>query len=486
MKQARADIQACARYFEFYGGAADKLHGETIPFLKGYLVATEREPHGVTGHIIPWNYPAQMYGRSMAAALAVGNATVLKPAEDACMTPLRLTELAAEVGFPGGAINVVPGYGEEAGAALTAHPGIDFMSFTGSPEVGTLVQTACAKNHIGCTLELGGKSPQVVFADVDLETALPTLVNAIVQNAGQTCSAGSRLLVERSGYDRIVGAVIERFGKLQAGTPEMDLDLGPVINPGQRKRVERFCNGAGGDGIPLLAEGRIADGVPEGGYFVAPKLYGPGPARQHARPRRSLRAGHGVIPFDDEADAIATANGTEFGLIAGVWTENARRATRVARQVRAGQVYVNAYGAGGGIELPFGGMKSRGTAARRDLPRSTTSRCSRPSSSSTTDAGIGRDGSEAAARRRIAEDLGLGPDRAFRLQRPGRIGLVAVERMMGADGPVRLEEGSRAKATRSASRFAMIASATFGSLIRPTAMLAMPASRLTVAAWGTW
>jgi aldehyde dehydrogenase (NAD+) len=367
MKQARADIQACARYFEFYGGAADKLHGETIPFLNGYFVATEREPHGVTGHIIPWNYPAQMFGRTLAPALAAGNATVIKPAEDACLTPLRLAELAAEAGFPEGAINIVPGLGPEAGAALIAHRGIDFLSFTGSPEVGVLVQTAAARNHIGCTLELGGKSPQLVFADVDLDAALPSLVNAIVQNAGQTCSAGSRLLVEKSGYDRIVGAVIDRFSTLRAGTPEMDLDLGPLINPRQKKRVESFCANAASDGIPLLAEGRIAEGVPRNGYFVTPKLFGP-VARANSLAREEVFGPIlAVLPFEDESDAIALANATEFGLIAGIWTQNAKRATRVARKVRAGQVYINAYGAGGGIELPFGGVKKSGHGREKGM-----------------------------------------------------------------------------------------------------------------------
>lgn len=367
MKQARGDIQACARYFEYYGGAADKFQGETIPFLRGYFAATERVPHGVTGHIIPWNYPAQMFGRTLAPALAVGNATVIKPAEDACLTPLRLAELAAAIGFPDGAINVVPGLGAEAGAALAAHRGIDFISFTGSPEVGVLVQTAAASHHIGCTLELGGKSPQIVFADVDLEAALPSLVNAIVQNAGQTCSAGSRLLVERSGYERIVSAVIERFGSLRAGTPEMDLDLGPLINPRQRKRVEAFCRTAAAAGIPLLAEGRIADGTPVDGYFVTPKLFGPVPRSNTLAREEVFGPVLSVLPFEDEADAIALANATEFGLIAGVWTEDAKRAVRVARKVRAGQVYINAYGAGGGIELPFGGMKKSGHGREKGL-----------------------------------------------------------------------------------------------------------------------
>lgn len=367
MKQARADILACARYFEFYGGAADKFHGETIPFLKGYMVATEREPHGVTGHIIPWNYPAQMFGRSLAPALATGNATVIKPAEDACLTTLRLAELAAEVGWPEGAINVVPGLGVEAGAALISHPGVGFLSFTGSPEVGVLVQTEAARNHISCTLELGGKSPQVVFADVDLDAALPSLVNAIVQNAGQTCSAGSRLLVERSSYDRVIEAVVDRFSRLQAGTPEMDLDLGALINPRQKKRVETFIAQAEETGIPLLAQGIIADGAPASGYYVAPRLFGPVPRASKLAREEVFGPVLSVIPFEDEADAVALANGTDFGLIAGVWTQDGKRGTRVARQIRGGQVYINAYGAGGGIELPFGGTRKSGHGREKGM-----------------------------------------------------------------------------------------------------------------------
>ena len=367
MKQARADILACARYFEFYGGAADKFHGETIPFLNGYFAATEREPHGVTGHIIPWNYPAQMFGRTLAPALAAGNATVLKPAEDACLTPLRLCELAVEAGFPEGAINVVPGRGTEAGAALIAHKGVDFLSFTGSPEVGVLVQTEAARNHISCTLELGGKSPQIVFADVDLDAALPSLVNAIVQNAGQTCSAGARLLVERSGYDRIIAAVAERFVKLRAGTPEMDLDLGALINRRQRERVEKFTARAAADAIPLLAEGGIAEAVPGAGFFVTPKLFGPVPRSNILAREEVFGPVLSVIPFADEADAIAAANGTDFGLIAGVWSQDGKRAMRVARKIKAGQVYINAYGAGGGIELPFGGVKKSGHGREKGM-----------------------------------------------------------------------------------------------------------------------
>ena len=277
ISQARADITATARYFEFYGGAADKVHGDTIPFLAGFTALTLREPHGVTGHIIPWNYPAQMVGRTLGAALAMGNATVMKPAEDACLTPLRIARLAAEAGFPAGAINIVTGLGEEAGEALARHPDIDFLSFTGSPEVGTRVQTAAAASHVGCVLELGGKSPQLLFADADLDAALPVIVKAIVQNGGQTCSAGSRLLVERSAYDAVTTDLSRRFSTLRAGTHEMDLDCGALINAKQADRVRGYMDRARARGIPLLAQGSIADSVPEGGFFVRPSLFGPVP-----------------------------------------------------------------------------------------------------------------------------------------------------------------------------------------------------------------
>ena len=211
LKQARADAVALARYCEFYGGAADKVHGETLPFAAGYTALTLREPHGVTGHIVPWNYPMQIVGRSVGAALAMGNACVLKPAEEACLTVLAFARICAEAGLPAGALNVVTGLGEEAGAALAAHPGVDHISFTGSVATGALVQTAAARNAVPVTLELGGKSPQIVFADADLDAALPFLVNAGIQNAGQTCSAASRILVERPVLEAVRARMAERY-----------------------------------------------------------------------------------------------------------------------------------------------------------------------------------------------------------------------------------------------------------------------------------
>lgn len=360
MKQARNDIAACARYFEFYGGAADKLHGETIPFLDGYQVLIVREPRGVTGHIIPWNYPAQMFGRTLGPALAAGNAAVLKPAEEACLSCIRLAELAAQAGIPAGAVNLVTGLGEEAGAALAAHPGIDFLSFTGSPEVGTLVQKAAADHHVPCVLELGGKSPQIVFDDADVERALPVIVGAIVQNAGQTCSAGSRVLVQRTIYEEFVAALAKRMNGVRVGSHESDLDCGPVISRVQHERVRGFLDRARRDGIPVVAEGQLDRGAPEGGYYVRPTLLGPVPLDHELAREEVFGPVLAAIPFDDEDDAVRIANGTDYGLIAGIWSENGARQMRLAKRLRVGQVYINGYGAGGGIELPFGGFKRSG------------------------------------------------------------------------------------------------------------------------------
>jgi aldehyde dehydrogenase (NAD+) len=367
MTTARNDIKVLGRYFEFYGSAADKVHGETIPFLPGHQVSLLREPLGVTAHIIPWNYPAQMLGRTVAPALAMGNATVLKPAEDTSLSALRFAELATAAGLPEGALNIVTGLGEEAGAALAGHPGIDFISFTGSNEVGTLVQQAAARNAVKCVLELGGKSPQIVFDDVDIERAVPIVVRAIVQNAGQTCTAGSRLLVQRSLFEHFTGRVAEAFAKVRVGTPAMDFDCGPLMNPAQQRRVQRYIDQARAAGIAVLAEGSIAADAPRTGYYVKPTLFGPVPRDAALAREEVFGPVLAAMPFDDEADAIRLANGTDYGLLAAVWTENAGRLQRVAKAVKAGQVFMNCYGAGGGVELPFGGTKRSGHGREKGL-----------------------------------------------------------------------------------------------------------------------
>ncbi|QOF77506.1 aldehyde dehydrogenase family protein [Variovorax sp. 38R] len=367
MAVARADAAAVARYFEFYGGAADKVHGQTIPYLNGYNVSVLRIPHGVTAHIIPWNYPAQMMGRTLAPALAMGNAAVVKPSEDACLSALKLAELAMEAGLPPGALNIVTGLGTEAGAALTAHPGINFATFTGSPEVGMQVQQATARHHVPCVLELGGKSPQIVFDDADLAKAAPIIVRAIVQNAGQTCSAGSRLLVHKGIYDRFVDTIATHFAALKVGTPEQDLDCGPMINARHQARVQAIVRDAVAEGVPRLAEGKLADGLPPGGFFVAPVLFGPVPRTHRLASQEIFGPVLAAMPFDDEDDAVQLANATEYGLVAGVWTENGNRQARMARRLASGQVFINCYGAGGGVELPFGGVKKSGYGREKGL-----------------------------------------------------------------------------------------------------------------------
>jgi len=360
LKQGKADMVAAARYFEFYGTAADKLHGETIPFLNGYTVAIVRDPHGVTGHIIPWNYPAQIFGRSVAASLACGNACVVKPAEDACLSVIRISELARDIGLPAGALNVVAGLGGEAGAALSAHPGLNFISFTGSPPTGAAIQAAAARNNVGCTMELGGKSPQLLFADADIEAAGPVIINAIIQNGGQTCSAGSRVLIERKAYEAFAKAIAKRFAKVRAGAHDKDLDLGAMINAKQQARVNSYLARAKEEGVPILARGAIDAEAPKGGFYVTPTLFGDVPRDNAIAYDEVFGPVLAMLPFDDEADAVSLANGTPYGLIAGVWTSDAKRSMRVARAMRCGQVFVNGYGAGGGVELPFGGVKKSG------------------------------------------------------------------------------------------------------------------------------
>jgi len=360
LRQARVDADVAARYFEFYGDIVESLYGSTIPAVRDMFIYTLREPFGVTAHIIPWNYPLQIGARTVAPALAAGNCCVLKPAEEASLTPLRLGELALEAGLLPGALNVVPGLGEEAGAALAAHPGINHLAFTGSLDIGKSVSKAAAENVVPVTLELGGKSPNIVLADADLGSAVPVIVNSILQNAGQTCSAGSRLLVQEAVHDQVVEAIARRFQTVTIGRGLEDPDLGPLISERQQERVHELVQ-QGREGARLLIGGDIArDERLAGGFYFLPTIFDQVASNTLIAREEIFGPVLAISTFRDLDEATALANDTQYGLIAAIWTRDIGKAHGLARELRVGQVYVNTYGAGGGVELPFGGYKRSG------------------------------------------------------------------------------------------------------------------------------
>ncbi|GLB60238.1 aldehyde dehydrogenase family protein [Cytobacillus sp. NCCP-133] len=366
--QAETDVEISARYFEFYAGVADKIMGETIPVERGIIDYTVREPLGVIGHIIPWNYPLQIAARSIAVSIATGNASVLKPAEDTPLSTLKLVELMESLGLPKGILHVVTGYGHEAGAALSAHPGVNHITFTGSVETGKRVMETAAKNIIPVTLELGGKSPNVVFADCNEEIALEWVLKSIVQNAGQTCSAGSRLVIEKSIKEEFVQKLAAAMEELTIGPGINNPDLGPVLNQKQFERIQGFLQEAEDDGIRVAAGGKRqpVEGC-ESGYYLQPTIFDNVPANHHLAQEEIFGPVLTVTTFETEEEAIEIANGTAYGLVAGVWTENASRAHRVAGALECGQVFINHYGAGGGITQPFGGYKHSGFGREKGL-----------------------------------------------------------------------------------------------------------------------
>jgi phenylacetaldehyde dehydrogenase len=358
-----ADIPLAADLFRYMAGWATKIEGNTIPisvpYTPGarYLAYTLREPVGVVGQIIPWNFPLLMAAWKLGPALATGNTVILKPAEQTPLTALRLGELIQQAGFPDGVVNIVPGYGETAGAALAAHPGVDKIAFTGSTEVGRLIVQAAARNLKKVSLELGGKSPNVVFADVDLDAAIAGAASAIFFNHGQCCCAGSRLFVEKKVFDKVVDGVADKASQIKVGHGfDPAIDMGPLVSKEQLDRVCGYLESGFSEGAKAVVGGhRVGDK----GYFVEPTVLVNTNSNMKVVQEEIFGPVVTAIPFDDTSELVAQANNSEYGLAAGIWTRDIQKANRLAADLRAGTVWINCYNIFDAA-LPFGGYKQSG------------------------------------------------------------------------------------------------------------------------------
>ena len=357
-----ADVPLAVDLFRYMAGWATKIEGNTIPISAGskrtqYLAYTRREPVGVVGQIIPWNFPLLMAAWKLGPALATGCAVVLKPAEQTPLSALLLAELIAEAGFPEGVVNVVPGYGETAGAALAAHPDVDKVAFTGSTEVGKLILQAAAGNLKKVSLELGGKSPNIVFDDVDMKSTIAGAASAIFFNHGQCCCAGSRLYVEQNIFDEVVEGVAEHAKKIKVGPGfDADTNMGPLVSQEQLNRVCSYLESGLSEGAEAVVGGKKKAGA---GYFVEPTVMVK--TNPNMKVVREEIFGPVVCarPFSDIDKIVAEANASEYGLAAGIWTSDISKAHRLAHKLRAGTVWINCYNVFDAA-LPFGGYKQSG------------------------------------------------------------------------------------------------------------------------------
>ncbi|MGH8219449.1 MAG: aldehyde dehydrogenase [Steroidobacteraceae bacterium] len=356
VSEMRPQIDALVRACEYFAGLAEAAGGRTVP-LHGFTAYTVREPIGVVAAITPWNSPLLLLGWKLFPALAAGNTLVVKPSEITSVSTLRFAELTMEAGFPRGVVNVVTGHALPTGAALVEHPGVDKIAFTGSTAAGKAIARAAAERCARVSLELGGKSPNIIFADALLDAAVDGIVAGIFAATGQTCVAGSRVLVERSIYEQVAARLVERARALSPGDPLVrTTGLAPLASRAQLQKVLSYFEVARSEGLELLSGGRR---IERPGFFVEPTVYGN--VRNDCRLAREEIFGPvaALIPFEGEEQAIAIANETPFGLAAGIWTESVRRAHRLAARVRAGTVWINNYRQIA-YAIPFGGFKQSG------------------------------------------------------------------------------------------------------------------------------
>jgi aldehyde dehydrogenase (NAD+)/betaine-aldehyde dehydrogenase len=360
LAEAEGDVASTARLFEYYAGAADKLEGRSIPLGPDYMSWSLREPVGVTAHIIPWNYPTSTFGRGVAPALAAGCAVVAKPAETTPFTALLMAELLCEAGLPEGVVNVVTGLGSTAGAALAVHPGVQHLTFTGSVATGVRVMQSAAPNITRLTLELGGKSPLIALADCDLEAAVEGALSAIFSNAGQVCSAGSRLVVERPIHADLLDRLLAKTGALTLGHGLRNPQMGAINSAQHLERIGGHVEGARRRGCRILCGGHPTHDPQTGvGWFFEPTIIDDLAPEDPVVQQEIFGPVLAVQVVDDEAAALAAANGTDYALVAGIYTRDIGRALRLAREVDAGQVTINEYWAGG-VAVPFGGNRKSG------------------------------------------------------------------------------------------------------------------------------